>query len=284
MSQFQQLFDAARGQMMINDFPTAEKLYQDCILSASGNDEQALAWTELSWCYFQQKKYEETIRACERALVLNPAYESREKIYRVHGFACAGLGLDEQAEEMLRKSLEIDQHSDEQKFVVYELGKVLFRQQKYAQALQELTVAETYFADKNPEYWFSVLFYLGFIYYYQGKDDLSKSTFNQLLTNTTDLKRKATGLFGLAFLSFRHQDYLNTINLCEQILEYDDYFFDRETIGYLSGASFYYLGRYDIANKYIDRLLETFPAGRYQQELEQLRKQLAEAQPPATDQ
>ena len=89
-----------------------------------------------------------------------------------------------------------------------------------------------------------------------------------------DEKRKASALFGLAFITFSAKEYLKTINLCEAITSSDSQFFDMETLGFLSAASFFYLGRKDIFQDYYKQLIKQYPGGRYRQELDNLHSEI----------
>ena len=48
-----------------------------------------------------------------------------------------------------------------------------------------------------------------------------------------------------------------------------------ETVGFLTAASFYYLGRKDVFEKYYMQLKKNFPNGRYAAELTLLKENLA---------
>ena len=52
----------------------------------------------------------------------------------------------------------------------------------------------------------------------------------------------------------------------------DEQFFDRESLGFLTAASYFYLGRKDIFAEYYDQMIKSYPQGRYRQELENLAK------------
>ena len=166
--------------------------------------------------------------------------------------------------------MEIDHSSEKQQIAQYELLKLYFKSQNNDKAAELIKEIEPYFYQNDQEYWLSILFYKGFIYYYQGDSKKSETVFEELLENAKDEKRKATALFGLAFITFSAKEYLKTINLCEAISNSDPQFFDMETLGFLSAASFFQLGRKDIFQDYYKQLTKNFPNGRYRQELEEM--------------
>jgi tetratricopeptide (TPR) repeat protein len=186
------------------------------------------------------------------------------------GFCCLAENNEAEALNNLEKSIEIDQISEKQQIAKYELIKLHFKIQNYDKASELIKDTEPYFYQNNQEYWLSVLFYKGFIYYYQGSLKKSEEVFEELLENAKDDKRKASALFGLAFITFSAKDYLKTINLCEAISSNDPQFFDMETLGFLSAASFFYLGRKDVFQDYYAQLTKKFPNGRYSKELEEM--------------
>ena len=94
--------------------------------------------------------------------------------------------------------------------------------------------------------------------------------FSQILSAEPGPQRLASAKFGLAFLEFRGKNYLNAITLCEEIISLDANFFDKESVGFLTAASYFYLGRKDIFSEYYNKMKETYPDGRYSKELDSL--------------
>jgi tetratricopeptide (TPR) repeat protein len=272
MDTFEQAMTKARDNFGENKFKEASKYYFEAIQAADTDEDRAIAWAEQSWLFYQTQNFEGAINSIDNVLKFNPEYEAKEQLYRILGFAYLGLTDDEMALQNLEKSLQIDHSSPDQQIVIYEIAKIRFKKQDYEAAYNLLDEIESYFYQQNQDYWLSILFYKGFIHYYNNKFIESESIFEELLENSKDAPRKATGLFGLAFVAFGKKDYLKTINLCESLVKLDENFFDMETVGFLTAASFYYLGRYDIFEQYYHQLKKRFPTGRYQNELKQLAK------------
>jgi tetratricopeptide (TPR) repeat protein len=94
--------------------------------------------------------------------------------------------------------------------------------------------------------------------------------FDQILKLSKDKKRKASAFYGHAYLAYKAKNYLNVISLCENTISQDSDFFDKESIGFLTAASYFHLGRIDIFNAYYYQLIKNYPNGHYQKELERL--------------
>ena len=263
--------DKARELIERKQYNEAQQVYQTALNECTDNKEKAIIWAELSWNYYYLKKYDSVLHAIDNVYNFDPSYQAREDLCRVRGFANLGLGKMDEAVESFVKSIEIDNHSDKQKPVIYELAKIYFGQNKHEMADKLFAEIDSYFEKSDKNYWQSILFYQAFIQYYKRNMGHSKELFEKLHQNTTDDARKASAIFGYAFISFDEKDYLKTINLCENILVLDKNFFDMETIGFLTAASFYYLGRMDIFDQYYHQLIKNYPDGRYANELQNLK-------------
>ncbi len=262
----------ARNLIEKKEYGQAQSFYQAALNEAKDNREKAIIWAELSWNFYYLKKYDSVLQAIENVYELDSGYQAREDLYRIAGFSCLALGKTEEAIDNLVKSIEIDNHSDKQKTVIYELGKIYFAQGKHDMAEKLFAEIDYFYEQNNKDYWQSILFYRAFIQYYKRNLGLSKSLFEKLHQNAEDDVRKASALFGYAFISFDEKDYLKTINLCESILSLDKNFFDMETVGFLTASSFYHLGRYDIFDQYYHQLIKKYPQGRYARELKKLKE------------
>lgn len=272
MESFAEKMAAARRQIDKENYKEASRIYLDALNLSNNDRDRAIVWSELSSNFYRLQGWDSAIEAAENALTYDPEYKAREDLYRIIGFANQALGNFEKAQTYLEKSIQIDAHSEKQYLAIYELGKLYFRKQAYEQARKLFDLIEDPLAANQKEYWLSVLFFKGFIAYYQNDLDESRNLFEKLLNNTQDNKRKASGLFGMAFLTFADKDYLKTINLCETVMTLDPEFFDKETLGFLTAASFHNLGRTDIFDKYYDQMLQNFPDGRYEKELKRLKE------------
>ena len=264
----------ARKHLEEENYIQASISYLKSLESTDDLNDKAVIWAELSWAYYRLNEFERTIEAAENTLKLNPDYDAREDVFRIQGFAYIGLNKDEQAIESLNKSIEIDRNSAKQQITLYELAKIYFKLEDYDAAYPIFEEIESYFFQNQQDYWLSTLFYKGFVQYHRANYSESEAIFEELLENSKDGIRKATALFGLAFVTFSRKDYLKTINLCETLVKNDENFFDMETVGFLTAASFYYLGRKDVFDKYYRQLKKKFPNGRYAAELALLKENM----------
>ncbi len=271
MESFKEQLKKARQLLESEDYKQASRAYLEALKNVPDDEQRGYIWAELSWIFYKMGSYQSAIDAAKNALQYHQNYRAQEDLYRVIGFSCLQLNNDQCAIEYLEKSIAIDRESAKQQVALYELGKLYFKHQAHQKALQIFDEIDPYFYQNNAEYWLSILFYKGFIYYYQNELEKSEQIFEDLLENSDDKTRKATALYGLAYITFKKKQYLQTINLCEAVAANDPDFFDMETIGFLTAASFYHLGREDVFDKYYEQLRLKYPNGRYAEELEKLK-------------
>lgn len=276
MSELETHINEARKQLEKENYVQASVNYIKSLEATDNLKDKAIIWAELSWAYYRMNQFERTIEAAENTLKIDPEYKAPEDVFRIQGFAYIGLNQDKYAIDCLNKSLEIDRNSAKQQITLYELAKLYFKLKEYESAYPLFEEIESHFYQNQKEYWHSILFYKGFIQYYRTNFSDAEAVFEELLENSKDGVHKATALFGLAFVAFGRKDYLKTINLCESLVKYDENFFDMETVGFLTAASFYYLGRQDVFEQYYLQLKKKFPNGRYATELALLRQNMAE--------
>ena len=275
MSNLETHISEARKYLEQENYVQASASYLKSLESTEDLKDKAVIWAELSWAYYRLNEFERTIEAANNILKLDPDYKAKEDIFRIQGFAYIGLNKNEQAIECLNQSLGIDRSSSKQQHTLYELAKTYFKIEDYEKAYPIFEEIESYFYQNQQDYWLSTLFYKGFVQYHRSNYSESEAIFEELLENSTDGARKAMALFGLAFVTFSKKDYLKTINLCESLAKNDENFFDMETVGFLTAASFYYLGRQDVFEKYYLQLKKNFPNGRYAAELTLLKENIA---------
>jgi tetratricopeptide (TPR) repeat protein len=275
----------ARAALSAKDFDTSRDKYIQAQKLTDDQANQAMIWAELSWVYYYLHNYQGAVESASRVLECNPDYLAREDITRLLGYAYLGLKNTPLAEKYLQQSLEYDSKSEKQQFVKYELGKLFFIQGNYDLAYPYFIEISHHFKNTGFEYYLSVLFYLGFIHYYLKNYTKSRENFEQILAQQCPAERKSSAYYGLAFLEFNDRNYLNVISLCEKIISMDRNFFDKETVGFLTAASYYYLGRADIFTEYYKQMIKSYPRGRYREELNKMNKTSPTAdQPPSMEQ
>jgi tetratricopeptide (TPR) repeat protein len=274
MNQFAGLVTKARKLFDEQKYKEATKSYFAALDHVPDDADRAMVWAELCWTFYKDKSFREVIEAAENVLEFNPQYEGEDDLYRLMGYSYFALENDEMAEEFFLKSLKLDSDSEKQKYVFYELGKLYFRNQRYVDAEKYLDKAETYFQNNAKEYWISLIFFKGFAKYYLKKIPEAEVYFNQLIENAHNEVARANGFYGLAYVYFDKKKYLETINMCEQVAKLNTNFFDMESIGFLTAASFFYLGRFDIFKEYFFQIKKSYKSGRYIDELARLETQI----------
>lgn len=270
MNTFEQQLSKARQLFEQEQLSEASTAYLHALQQNPPRAQKAIIWSELSWVFYKMQAYDRAIEAAENTLEMDPDYEAKEDVLRILGFSYIASGRSEQAISYLQQSLSVDRSSAKQQMVLFELLKIRFKQQEYARAEELIAEVEPYLYQHDRDYWLSLLFYKGFVYYYQERPDEAEQVFEDLLENAKDDRRKAAGMYGLAYIRFAKGDYLKTINLCEAVIAADPGFFDKETIGFLTAASFRHLGRDDVFEQYYRQLIKTYPEGRYRNELDAL--------------
>jgi len=280
MTQFENNLKEARSLYDSGNFDEASKMYLKVLNDSKNNSESAIIWAELCWTFYKMQSYKQAVEAAENVLLYDSAYPKREEIYRLQGYSYLGLGNEDAAEEYLKKSLQIDNNSESQQYILYELGKIYFKNQNYKEAEIFFDRVEEYFKENVFDFWTSVLFFKGFIKYYIKEIQESESVFQKLLENAKDPITQSNANYGLAYITFEKKDYLQTINLCENITRQNPQFYDMESLGFLMASSFFYLGRYDVFEMYHNQMQKNYTNGRYNSELSKLYEQIPNKKDP----
>jgi tetratricopeptide (TPR) repeat protein len=270
MNDFFEILHQARAALSAGDYETSRDKYIQAKNLTDDPVNRAMIWAELSWVYYYLHNFQAAVESAAQVLECNPDYLAREDLSRLLGYAYLGLKNNTLAEKYLQQSLEYDSNSDKQQYVKYELGKMLFIQGNYDLAYPYFVDIVQHFKETGPDYYLSVLFYLGFIHYYLKNHTKARENFEQILAQQCSTERQGSAYYGLAFLEFNDRNYLNVISLCEKIISLDRNFFDKETVGFLTAASYYYLGRNDIFVEYYKQMVKSYPQGRYREELNKL--------------
>ena len=169
-----QNLETARKLFDKEEYAKAETVYLQIEQKTKSSDDKAIIWAELSWLYYSQKQYDKSVEAADKVILNDENYKAKERIFRVQGYAYLGLNKLESASQYLELSLEQNSELPEQQYVKFELGKLYFKKGEYDKALPFLEEIEKYFISENQEYYYSILFFLGFSYYYL--ENLSNAT------------------------------------------------------------------------------------------------------------
>lgn len=274
MSDVQKAIFDARKLYDAGKFEDASRVYLDGLKQTKNKEKLALIWAELCWTFYKMEKFEQVIDAAENVLSFDLQYAKREDIYRLMGFSYSYLNMDDKSRDFLQKSIEIDNESDKQKYIYYELGKLEFRNQNYEESQRYLDQVEEYFKKDEEDYWHSLLFFKGFNNYYQQNMAESERIFKLLVEKAKNPISQSNGYYGLAYTAFEKKDFLDTINICEKVTKLNSNFFDMESLGFLMAASFFSLGRYDVFKMYFEQIKKSYANGRYFDELAKMYKQI----------
>ena len=269
-----QNLETARILFDKKEYAKAESIYLQLEQKTKSSVDKAIIWAELSWLYYSQKKYNKSIVAADKVILNDENYKAKERIFRVQGYAYLELNKLDSASRYLELSLEQNSELPEQQYVKFELGKLYFKKGEYDKALPFLEEIEKYFMRENQEYYYSILFFLGFSYYYL--ENLSNATkcFDTIIKANPSTERYVSALFGMSYVEYQNKNYLEVISFCEKIMTLDENFFDKESVGFLTAASYLHLGREDIFNVYFDQMIKSYPSGQYIEELKKLRNRL----------
>jgi tetratricopeptide (TPR) repeat protein len=267
---FQENLEKARAHFEKKEYKNARLMYFQALNLATTKEDIGIIWAEVSWVYYYEKEYKKSIEAAENVLIHDTDYHALDDLYRVQGYSYLSLNNSTLAERYLQLSLEANSTDDKQQYVKYALGKLHFIKGSYDLAHPFFSEILEFFEQASDDYKLSIWFYMGFIHYYLNNHEKAHKYFSQILSANPDTQRKASAKFGLAFLEFQKKNFLNAITLCEEIMTLDANFFDKESVGFLTAASYFYLGRKDIFSEYFEKMKETYPNGRYTNELNKL--------------
>ncbi len=262
----------ARKHLEQKQYKNARLMYFQAFNQISDPKLKAIIWAELSWVYYYEGDFDKAIEASENVLLHDKKYRAKDDLYRLQGYAYQAQKQPVLAERYLIQSLNENNTDDKQQYVKYELAKLYFYRGSYDLAYPLLEEILDFFKQRDTEYVLSILFFLGFVNYYLESYKRARWCFEQILGENSSSSRKVSGFFGLAFVEFHDKNYLNVISLCEKIMDLEPEFFDRESVGFLTAASYYYLGRIDIFQEYYHLLMKTFPEGRYMNELKTMKE------------
>ena len=219
---------------------------------------------ELGWSYYNFKDFKNCIIYLKKALQSNSL--NTQQIFdclKLIGFSLAVSGEKKEAITFLEKAIEQEIPEEEKKYVNFKLGEIHFIEGAIKKAKQQLEPIHKYFSWKEPEYYQTLLYYLGFIAFYEKQFERATHYFSEIIQNTPIPKNKASGYFGLAHLSHEKKNFVELKRSCEKILELDKDFYDQETIGYFLCKSLMELKQYKQFLSIYFELHRKYPNGRY---------------------
>lgn len=197
----------ARDHFEKKEYKNARLMYFMALNNSHDNQIKSIIWAEISWVYYYERDFTKCIEAAENVLLYDENYKNLTGLYRVQGYAYLATKNFTLAERYLSLSLKENDTDDKQQFVKYELGKLHFTRGNYDLAYPMFSAILPFFLKADADYGLSVLFYLGFIYYYLNNFEMSREYFDRILNESSTPQRDASAYFGIAFNEFHEKNF-----------------------------------------------------------------------------
>lgn len=262
-----ELLQDAHNFFLEEKFEEAKKIFEDLLYQKNieGAD-RLIAEFEYSWVLYRQQRYDEAIAILSRISKLKELAPAQQfDAMRLIGFSQIAKGNFSEAIDVLKDSDKIDIEDDEKKFMLFELGKSLFIEGRYPEALNYFNRITDAF-DANDMYSHSIAFYEGFINLFLNniEDALTKFTF--LIENTANPELLASGLFGMANIYFKREQYEQLLKICDDIIQVYPEFYDKETLAYFTTKAYFKSEEWSKFTLFYEQLKLNFPDGKYKEE------------------
>lgn len=255
----------ARDAYMKRQYPKAIESYK--WVEAQIQDDPAnlpVIQIELGWSYYSIKDFRNAIASLQKAHDSSSiTAQQRFDCLRLIGFSYQSIGETEKALDFLDQAQNMDIPEPDKKYIYFEIGKLRFLQGALIQSKVYLHKALNLFDWGQEEYYRALLYYLGFVAFYEKQFDRAEQHFSEIARKATKNNGKAAGYFGIAHLLYENGDYEQLANTCKRILEFDADFYDKETIAFFMTKSYLELGRDEEFRIFFDELLRQYPDGRY---------------------
>lgn len=255
----------AREAYMRQQYHKATALYK--WVEAQIQDDRAnlpIIQIELGWSYYNAGDFKKAIHYLEEAQKSSTlTAQQRFDCLRLIGFSYQALGKTEQALDFLERALSMDTAESDKKYIYFEIGKMRFLQGALIKSKTYLEKAVGFFDWQEEKYYQSILYYLGFVAFYEKQLDRAKQHFSEIIEKASENEGKATGYFGMAHILYECNNYRELTDTCHRILELDQNFYDRETLAFFLSKSNLELKRYDEFAIFYNQLRKKYPEGRY---------------------
>lgn len=219
---------------------------------------------ELGWSYYNSKDFKNCISYLKKALKSN-SLNTRQKFdcLRLIGFSMASSGNKKEAIEYLNKALEHNIPDEEKKYVYFKIGELYFIDGAIKKSKHYFQKIRNYFSWKENAYYRTLIYYSGFIAFYEKHFEEATQYFTEIVNKASDKETKASGYFGLAHILHEKKNFTELVQTCKKILEHDKNFYDQETLGYFFCISFMELKQYTKFTSFYNELHKKYPNGRY---------------------
>jgi tetratricopeptide (TPR) repeat protein len=220
---------------------------------------------ELGWSYYNFNDFENCI-SCLGKAKNSPSITPKQRFdcLRLIGFSYQALEKTKNALDSLEEGLKQEIAETDKKYVYFEIGKIHFLKGAIKKSKRYLERASHLFDWKEEAYYQALMYYLGFVAYYEKQFNRAKKLFSEITEKATNVKGKASGYFGIAHLLYEYRDFRELNDVCMKIIELDKNFYDRETLAFFLSKSFMELRRYKEFKTFFKELRNNHPNGRYQ--------------------
>lgn len=265
MKEMKELIQEAHELFLEEQYEKAEKIYRELLYERMiDGPNRFLVELEYSWLLYRQKRMDEAFTILWKLKDFGDLHPRQLfDLYRLIGFIYVHRNDLLNAVQWLQKAISVDLPEGEKKLVLYELGRLYFLKGDYGEALKFLNTALRFF-DPDDEYFYAIKYYLGFSYLFQENTEDAFEEFTFLVEQAPGEDKVIGGLFGIAQIFFKKQNFEGVISTCQDILSLSPDFEEKETLAYLLCRSYYELGDWENFRKFYQQLKDHYPNGQYQ--------------------
>ncbi len=259
-----EILQQAHQYFLDNKLEESKAIYEKLLYEQNiTGSERTLAEFEYSWILYRQKLFPESIAILSRiGNEKELSDQQRFDALKLLAFSYEALNDWENAKKNMLAADEIKLDDQEKKYLIFELGKVLFIEGSYDKALPYLERAEKAFSDDD-HYRLSAGFYKGFIFLFKNEPDKAAEMFAQIIEFADTPELLSSGLFGMAHVYFKTENFENLLKTCRDITGVYPDFDDKETIAYFSVTAYFMLEQWDNFSLFYEQLKYNYPNGKY---------------------
>lgn len=276
---------SAQNAFMNKDYEAALDHYQWVEKKVQHNPvDLAMVQMEIGWCFYLLRDYAYAAAYLEK--VSQSADINSRQLFdclRLCGLSHQYTGNREKAIAFLKDALLQPVEDAAKRHIFFELGKIYFVQNASVEAKPYLEKALPLLETEDREYLQSTRYYLGFIAFLESEYEIAEQYFQQIIADAKTEKEQVPGHFGMAHLLYRYQEYPALMEICQKIIQTDENFYDRETLGFFLCKSYFELEMWKELGVFLPRLMTDFPKGRYHSAYPEMEKAMRDHTAPPSD-
>jgi|GEM_PF-2526928 len=266
----------AQEYFMQKDYQRALENYHSIEADLKDSPEnQPAIWIEIGWNYYLLKQFQHAAAYFEMAL--ESPHINQKQVFdclRLTGFCYEFMENPDKALAFLQDALNQPIEDKDKRFVLFETGKIFYRQNLTREARPYLEKSLEFFSQEEKAYLRANRYYLGFILFYEKENRKAEKLFESIITDSETDADKASGYFGIAHLLYEKQDYDALITCCQTIIRLNPEFFDMETLAFFLCRSYLELEMWDELGIFLPNMMDSYPEGRYAISYRQLQESL----------